>query len=125
MTKCLLQDEEEEAPDEEEVLFNLDSNKSAKAIILEPLVEGKHLQMELDTGASVSVIPQKFWEEKFSEVKLETSTMVLKTYTGEALQVLGGSSSQSPIREARSKVASSGCLRKWPCITWKELVTCH
>ena len=89
MTKCLLQDEEEEAPDEEEVLFNLDSNKSAKAIILEPLVEGKHLQMELDTGASVSVIPQKFWEEKFSEVKLETSTMVLKTYTGEALQVLG------------------------------------
>ena len=63
--------------------------KSAKAIILEPLVEGKHLQMELDTGASVSVIPQKIWEEKFSEVKLETSTMVLKTYTGEALQVLG------------------------------------
>ena len=52
------------------------------AIILEPKVNGVTLPMEFDTGASVSIISQ-VWEGILSK------TQLLKTYTGEKLQVLG------------------------------------
>ena len=59
------------------------------AIILEPEVNGVTLPMELDTGASVSIISQKVWEGILSKMQLEKSDTLLKTYTGEKLQVLG------------------------------------
>ena len=59
------------------------------AIILEPVVNGVTLRMELDTGASVSLISEKVWREAFPEVELAKCDMLLKTYTGERLQVLG------------------------------------
>ena len=58
--------------------------------MLKPLVNGVTLEMELDTGASVSLIPEEVWKkESFPESELVESDIPLKTYTGERLRVLG------------------------------------
>ena len=45
--------------------------------------------MELDTGAAVSIISEKVYHELFGKILLKPSTILLKTYTNEAVHVLG------------------------------------
>ncbi|KAI4885438.1 hypothetical protein NFI96_003949 [Prochilodus magdalenae] len=45
--------------------------------------------MELDTGAAVSVISSELYKDKFAHLRLRTTNVVLKTYTGELLQPEG------------------------------------
>ena len=52
-------------------------------------LNGTNVSMILDTGASVTLISRKTWKEKFPNVKLDKSEVLLKTYSGEHLQVLG------------------------------------
>lgn len=47
------------------------------------------MHMELDTGASVSLISEEVWRESFPESEVVESDIFLKTYTGERLYVLG------------------------------------
>ena len=44
--------------------------------------------MELDTGASVSIMSEA-WKKTFAWVPLEKSQIKLRTYTGETLDVIG------------------------------------
>ena len=43
----------------------------------------------LDTAASETLISRKTWKKKFPNIKLDKSEVLLKTYSGEQLQVLG------------------------------------
>lgn len=45
--------------------------------------------MELDTGASVSIISEDVWKGKFRNRPLDPSAMQLKVYTGQRIKVLG------------------------------------
>ena len=45
--------------------------------------------MEVDTGAAVSLISQRTYQEYLSQIPLEKSDILLKTYTGEQVPVLG------------------------------------
>ena len=45
--------------------------------------------MELDTGASVTVVSEKTWHELFPNRPVNQSQVRLKTYTGEPLAILG------------------------------------
>ena len=47
------------------------------------------LSMELDTGASVSIISEKTCKKWLSSKALEKSTISLRTYTDEPLDVMG------------------------------------
>ena len=48
------------------------------------------LDMEVDTGATVSIILEaSYKKEYFPELKLQTCKLVLKTYTKEPMHVLG------------------------------------
>ena len=64
-------------------------NRPSDSILVEPEVNGVKLVMELDTGASISIISRRTWETKFPDTVLKESNLPLKTYTGEKLQVLG------------------------------------
>ena len=88
----------EDAPDtqdeeyEEDVLLHVKAVGPAagKGRILVSLhVDNRPLTMELDTGASVSVISQKTWKTLFPDRQLELSDIQLQTYSGEPLPVLG------------------------------------
>ncbi|KAL5018941.1 hypothetical protein ScPMuIL_004663 [Solemya velum] len=58
-------------------------------IMLAPTVNGVTLNMELDTGAAVSVIPMSIFSDKFPGERLERSDVTLKTYSGEKLKPVG------------------------------------
>ena len=65
---------------------------SEDAIKLEVSIEGKLVNMELDTGASVSLISEATWSTLYSKKKLENTATILRTYTGEKIQPLGSCS---------------------------------
>ena len=52
-------------------------------------VNGVPIQMELDTGASVTLISTRVWEQSLNKIPLEATGMILKTYTGERLKIRG------------------------------------
>jgi len=53
------------------------------------LLEGKPLSMELDTGASVTLVLEQTFQRLFGEQALDPTSIQLRTYSGEAIQVLG------------------------------------
>ena len=52
-------------------------------------MNGKSLEMELDTGAAVSIMTEEIVDKKFPGATVHPSTVLLKTYTGEILNVVG------------------------------------
>ena len=58
-------------------------------ITVEMSVNDKTLQMELDTGAAVSIISEDAHKKLFEDVPLHRSPIALKTYTGEPMAVRG------------------------------------
>ena len=62
---------------------------SSHPIRIELRISGKPLTMELDTGAAVSLLPEGVFRKMFPKAKLRKSNMVLRTYTGEAMAVIG------------------------------------
>ena len=58
-------------------------------LVVEPLVNGVKLSMEVDTGAAVSVISRSLYDELFRGFSLNSVTTRLSTYRGEVLKVCG------------------------------------
>ena len=65
-------------------------NKPSDDIIwVEVNVESQPLYMELDTGSAVSILPYDTFLAKFPDKKLEKTSNVLRTYTGEQIIPVG------------------------------------
>ncbi|XP_061192328.1 uncharacterized protein LOC133200561 [Saccostrea echinata] len=58
-------------------------------IMVDVFIDGKIVNMELETGSAVSVIPEKVFTELFPRRKLEDTSVTLMTYSGEKLRPLG------------------------------------
>ena len=65
--------------------FGEDNN----AIQLTVYIEGNPALMELDTGASVSILSSSTWTRLFPGRELKRTNTVLKTFSGEQLQPIG------------------------------------
>ena len=57
--------------------------------IVEVEVQGNHVEMEVDTGASITIISEEQWKGLHGKPRLETSKKQFLTYTGEKLRVRG------------------------------------
>ena len=77
-----------ENPQQEYQLFNLTSSSNAP-LKVELTLGGQKHTMEVDTGASVSVISRSTYQHIFQKYKLWESSVYLTTYGGEPLSVLG------------------------------------
>jgi len=64
-------------------------DKSHPPFIVELLVNGKPVTFEVDTGAAVTILSQEVYHRVFPNLKLQTSSMLLKAYTGSQVQVEG------------------------------------
>ena len=53
------------------------------------LINDNLLSMELDTGATITIMSETKFKETFPRAKVEKSNIRLKTYTGESLPVVG------------------------------------
>ena len=51
-------------------------------------INGTYIDMELDTGSGVSVIPSSDFENYFKGCKLEETNLTLKTYLGEPIKTM-------------------------------------
>ena len=70
-------------------LFNIDRKSSSAAIKVMLQVDRQHLEMELDTGAGVSIINFDVYEKKFKHLPLQPVQRPLHTYSGTKLEVAG------------------------------------
>ena len=82
--KQLLQIEEEPV----ELLLN-HIGEDNNVIQLTVYIEGKPVLMELDTGASVSILSSSTWTKLFPGRDLKRTNTVLKTFSGEQIQPIG------------------------------------
>ncbi len=78
------------------------SSGSADPIYLTPIVNGKPLKMELDTGAAISLISLKDYQKHFPTKPLLDSNIVLKTYTGERIRPIGKVNVSVEINDTRA-----------------------
>ncbi|KAL5517983.1 hypothetical protein EMCRGX_G003642 [Ephydatia muelleri] len=67
----------------------MSQSKAARKIWVDVLLNGKPITMELDTGASISLINHKMWKETLASIPLKESKVLLRAYTGHQLPVLG------------------------------------
>ena len=83
--------QEDTVEDTTHLMFNLSGNR-VKPLVASLTVEGAELRMEVDTGASLSLISEatyrKLWP-KDKAPQMESTQIKLRTYTGEELEVLG------------------------------------
>ena len=86
----LVDSSEQQIDDDDDVytMFTLPSAKVAP-IQLSVEIDGTPLLMELDTGASLSIISESVYKMLPSQPLLEPCSAKLRTYTGEAIKVLG------------------------------------
>ena len=75
-------------PEDELSLYHLGCH-SSKPIIVEVELNGTMVSMEVDTGAAVSLMAQAVQERLFPQATLQATTTNLRTYTGEAMKVIG------------------------------------
>lgn len=54
-----------------------------------PLLEGKPVRMEIDTGAAVSLVSETVYQKHLQHLPVQPARVVLKTYTGESVAVKG------------------------------------
>lgn len=86
----------EEEQEDDQFLFNLtdlysstQNTKSRKPITVCPKVQEIDLEMELDTGAGVSVISEAEYKQLLPKMKLEDTNLRLQTYSGEKIEPKG------------------------------------
>ena len=70
-------------------MFNLEKEKKVQPLRASVLIDGKPLSMEVDTGAALSVVSEETWKKLGKDRELEFSDVILRTYSGEVIQVLG------------------------------------
>lgn len=85
-------------------MFAVQAGTSNRAIQIHLKVDERPLSMELDTGASVSVVSEQVWKTSFSNKPLNTSPVLLKTYSGQTLKVVG---------ERQVDVTYEGVVKRW------------
>ena len=80
--------------------------RKANAIVVSLNVNKIPCKLELDTGASVTVIPENMWRDELGSVPLQEWDVTLKSYSGHDIPVVGEST--APVRynaqEAHSRV---------------------
>ena len=76
-------------PEDDFKLFQISQEKPEPSIMIPIKVNGEDCSMELDTGASVSIMSEEDWKTKFPRVPLEKSQIKLRTYTEETLDIIG------------------------------------
>ena len=75
--------------EDEEFYLNKVGSQSVKPILVQLEIGGVNLDMELDTGAAYTIISERTRKSFFSKLKVRPSSIRLKTYTDEAINVLG------------------------------------
>ena len=89
-------------------------------------VEGKLLSMELDTGAAVTIVSEKQYNDFFSNLPLKKSQVLLKTYSGEQLSVIGDADVRVQYEQQMQDLVLTAVAGDRPCLlgrNWLQHLT--
>ena len=67
------------------------SHSSKRKVLVSLNINNIPCKLELDTGASVTVIPENMWRDQLGSVPLQESDVTLKSYSGHDIPVVGES----------------------------------
>ena len=85
-----VEEEAHESTDEEDYeLWAIKSSKKSKSYSTKLEVDGKSLQMEIDTGASLTLVSEQTFRSLWPNSTLNGSRITLSSYGGESIPVLG------------------------------------
>lgn len=70
-------------------IFKGEDETAEPAILIHITMNGSKIPMELDTGATLSVMSEETWKEACPTATLQQSSARPSTYSGEPLTVLG------------------------------------
>ena len=79
----------ETSTSDSEGLYTISDKSLVKPFTVDVKLNGKPLSMELDTGATVSLISQNTFKRLFPGTELQQSSTKLHSYSGESISVLG------------------------------------
>ena len=85
------------------------------------IIEGCPLSMEIDTGESVSVVPESFYKQYLSHMQLNSTAKKLRSYSGDTLKVLGELDVHTTYKEQRARLHLVLIARNPPALlgrTW-------
>ncbi|KAL6457444.1 hypothetical protein MHYP_G00344070 [Metynnis hypsauchen] len=71
---------------------------------VKPKIEGQMIEMELDTGAAVSLISRELYDARFCNLPLRQTNIMLKTYTGEMISPEGVITVSVKMNKQRAKL---------------------
>ena len=112
-----------EDQEEELKLFKIGKEKPEPCIIIPLKMNGATYSIRLDilpTGASVSIMSEEVWNRNFAGLTLEKSQVKLKTYTGEALDVIGQARVNVSYKDQTAKLPWD-----WPKKPWQKSGACR
>ncbi|XP_062502906.1 uncharacterized protein LOC134179903 [Corticium candelabrum] len=101
-TKSRHQTNQVEEDDEVSMIYTLTDKQSSPKVTVE--VAGALVTMDVDTGASMTMIPAYIYKRFLTHVKLQKSRVKLQTYSGERLTVRGKASIRYGNQTAREKM---------------------
>ncbi|VDI51046.1 Hypothetical predicted protein [Mytilus galloprovincialis] len=64
-------------------------NSKTKEITVDVKIDNKSVEMEVDTGSALSIIPKKEFDQMFPNRKLDSTDVILRTFSGEKFKPLG------------------------------------
>ena len=103
---------------DEELLIHAVGGTKSTPIKVSLRINGKQHEMELDTGAAITIMSEDKYKELFPGATLENSPVKLKTYTGEKLKVQGN----LPVKaQYQDQVEDYNCRREGTISDGKRL----
>ena len=73
---------------DEYYFFNVESTKSIPPVKVEVVIDGKPVSIEIDTGVSPSIVSEATYKELWLDRPLLPSTVKLRMYSGESINIL-------------------------------------
>ena len=96
----------------------------SEKITITPMINGVEVPMELDTGASVTLMSSSEFKRRFGKRQLDRPDTVLKTYSGD---VIGqeGTLMVNVCYNGQSAIMKLCCKGRWTCTVWETLAEGH
>ncbi|CAG2249536.1 unnamed protein product [Mytilus edulis] len=113
------QDESSESENEVYSVFHF-GNKSNEAYKVQINVNECEIAMEIDTGASVSIMSEDTYKEYKSKFRIEPTSAKLRTYMGEQIPVIGRAIVNVNYKKERAKLPLLIVKRKGPNLLGRD-----
>ena len=106
----------------------VDSQKRCKELIVPVLIDGKSVDLEPDTGASVTIIPNHVWSGVLAAKSLQQTDVKLKSYSWHEIPVLGEAKVQVSCGDQQACLPVVGIAGDGPALmarNWLSVLRLH